>query len=96
MFLLAEGDFKNGSPHGHGKFKFSEDDSLYEGEWRDGERHGTGTELYADGSQYTGAWNTGKQNGNGVFTHFAGDKYAGQFKVLPTSLLRVQVFSCCE
>ena len=34
----------------------SADSGVYEGEWKDGKRHGRGTEKYADGNVYEGEY----------------------------------------
>lgn len=35
---------------------------VYEGEWLNGKRHGTGIQRYKDGSVYNGLWNNGIEN----------------------------------
>lgn len=35
----------------------------YEGEWKDGIRHGQGRRYYADGSIYDGGWRRDKKHG---------------------------------
>jgi hypothetical protein len=47
----------------------------YEGEWKNGERHGKGTMDYADGNKYTGTWVNGEKLGQGVFIWDNGDRY---------------------
>jgi len=52
----------------------------YEGQWKDGKQHGSGTLTYADGSKYEGQWKDDKQHGSGTLTFANGDKYEGQWK----------------
>ena len=44
--------------------QFGNDVGLYEGEYKDGEHHGQGTETYPNGGKYVGSWKGGlKWNG---------------------------------
>lgn len=51
-----EGKFKNGLPHGFGKYTWK-NGNIYEGKWKAGERHGKGV-LYSssNGEKITGYW----------------------------------------
>ena len=40
----------------------------YAGQWVDGERHGEGVFMYANGSRYVGQWEHNKKVGHGTFT----------------------------
>lgn len=40
-----------------------EDKSKYEGEWKDGMRHGKGTFYYTNGDKYVGDWKDDVQDG---------------------------------
>jgi hypothetical protein len=51
----------------------------YEGEYRDGYRHGVGTQFYADGTSYEGEWRNGQMNGNGTRIYPSGDRYEGEW-----------------
>ena len=53
---------------------------VYEGEWRDGKKHGQGTYTFASGSKYVGKFRGGKKHGQGIYTFAKGDKYIGEFK----------------
>jgi hypothetical protein len=44
-----------------------DDGQLYEGEWRDGKRHGEGTNEWAEGQAYHGMWRDDKMHGVGTF-----------------------------
>lgn len=52
----------------------------YEGDLRDGERHGYGTMTWPDGQKYTGEWSHNKFNGQGKLFLSVGAKYSGGFK----------------
>ena len=43
-------------------------DGKYEGDFKDGKRHGQGTYTWNNGDKYTGEWKDGKLNGYGTFT----------------------------
>lgn len=47
--------------------------NVYVGEYRDGQREGTGTFYYADGSCYQGRWVAGAKRGPGSFTSAVGE-----------------------
>ena len=51
-----------------------------EGEWKDGERHGKGTQTYSNGNIYEGEWKNGERHGQGVLTLTSGTKYTGEWK----------------
>ena len=52
--------------YGHHTFKYANGD-MYEGEWLDGRRHGTGVYTWASGDEYYGDWANGNRHGKGVF-----------------------------
>ena len=54
-------------------------DGKYEGDFKDGKRHGQGTYTWNDGDKYTGEWKDGKLNGYGTYTWKDGGKYEGYF-----------------
>jgi hypothetical protein len=45
-----------------------------------GDRHGHGKFIYADGVIFVGEWKEGKKNGRGVFTDTDGKVYEYDFK----------------
>lgn len=53
--------------------------ATYNGEWRDGRPHGTGTMTYADGRCYHGEWDSGQPHGRGTMTHKKGSVYHGDW-----------------
>ena len=42
------------------------DGRCYEGQFRDGKKHGEGKLSWPDGRSYTGQWDTGRQHGVGI------------------------------
>ncbi len=44
------GQFQNDKANGHGVF-FYKDGSKYEGEWKDGLKHGKGIDFYSNGKK---------------------------------------------
>ena len=53
--------------------------ATYNGEWRDGRPHGTGTMTYADGRCYHGEWDSGQPHGRGTM-HTKGSVYHGDWR----------------
>jgi hypothetical protein len=52
---------------------------IYEGEFRNGVQHGTGTYRLPNGYEYTGEWVDGEIRGQGVARFPDGSVYEGQF-----------------
>jgi len=54
----------------------------YEGEWKNGQRHGLGTLRLPSGSTYKGEWKNGDRDGRGhlVFVNPSSSYYDGEFK----------------
>jgi len=57
----------------------------YEGEFKNGARHGQGIFTLADGSKYVGDFRDGWANGNGTYTFVNGRKYVGEVRLLQFS-----------
>jgi hypothetical protein len=55
-------------------------DGVYDGEIKDGKKHGRGKITYTIGAVYDGEWNDDKWNGNGVLSEKNGSIYDGQWK----------------
>ncbi len=55
------------------------DGSKYQGELKDGKRHGQGAWLRPDGTKYVGQWRNDKPEGQGTITWPDGKKYVGQW-----------------
>ena len=52
----------------------------YEGEYKDGKRHGQGTYTFPDGKKYVGGWKDSKYHGQGTLTSSDGKYFVGEFK----------------
>jgi hypothetical protein len=52
----------------------------YEGEYKDGKRHGKGKLTYSSAEVYEGEWKDGKYHGKGKLTYAGGDMYEGEWK----------------
>ncbi len=55
----------------------------YEGEWKDGKKHGKGTETSLDGKRYEGMWRNNEEHGFGTQTYSDSDgreEYKGYWK----------------
>ena len=60
--------------------KTYDDGSWYEGEMKDGIRHGQGTYFWKSGDKYVGEWKNGKRDGKGTMYYASGKKYIGEWK----------------
>lgn len=60
---------KNNEPHGHGFWRHN-NGSTYNGNWRNGLKHGKGVETYIQhpGGSYDGNFDDGEREGFGVYT----------------------------
>ena len=56
------------------------DSSTYEGEYKDGLKHGYGTETFADGDKCVGKFKDDFRHGKGTYTWVDGDRYIGDWK----------------
>ena len=56
-----------------------DDGGIYEGTFKDGLQHGTGTYTLPNGYQYTGEWVEGEIRGKGVARFPNGSVYEGEF-----------------
>ncbi|HEU0222969.1 MAG TPA: 2-isopropylmalate synthase, partial [Paracoccaceae bacterium] len=52
---------------------------VYEGEFKDGKQHGTGTYRRPGGFEYTGDWVEGRIEGKGTAKYPNGSVYEGEF-----------------
>lgn len=62
-----------------GTYKYPNGDQ-YEGESRNGQKHGYGVFSAANGAVYSGWWKEGKKSGKGVFVSASGKKTEAWFK----------------
>ena len=57
-----------------------ENGDVYEGEWKDNNRHGFGKYTFIYGDIYEGEWRNNKNDGVGKYTWANGDVYEGEWK----------------
>jgi antitoxin component YwqK of YwqJK toxin-antitoxin module len=69
-------NLKNFAPEGEGTSTYP-NNSMYEGEWLNGEFHGMGKFSWPDGSEYDGEYYEGKKHGQGRFTYPSKKVYNG-------------------
>ncbi|CAD5115533.1 unnamed protein product [Dimorphilus gyrociliatus] len=66
--------------NGFGVYQYENEFYRYEGEWKDGMKHGHGKLIMKDGSFYEGEFSKGEIEGHGCrFSALTGNKYSGQF-----------------
>ncbi|XP_051894961.1 MORN repeat-containing protein 1-like [Pristis pectinata] len=74
------GEVKHQLRDGFGQYIYPNSFFQYEGEWKDGKKHGHGKFLMKDGSYYEGQFVNGEIEGNGVrYWASSGNEYCGQF-----------------
>ncbi len=56
------------------------DTRVYEGEWENDLKHGSGLEVLSNGNRYDGHFLNGKPEGVGTFTWTNGEVYEGEWK----------------
>ena len=56
------------------------ENGYYEGEFKDGKKHGQGVYTYPSGDKYVGEWKNGEMHGEGTYTHANGYKEKMIFK----------------
>jgi len=66
-------------PHGNGTFVEQNKYFVYQGEWKNGFRHGKGCQTFFDGSNYVGQWKKGLRHGYGTATWTDDMKYEGEW-----------------
>jgi len=54
-----------------------ESEEMYMGEWKWGNKHGKGVQVWPDGFVYEGEWMQGKAAGHGRLAHQNGEYYIG-------------------
>ena len=74
-----EGWWKDGWMNGHGRFTIY--GAIYEGEYVEGNKCGSGKMIFANKSEYEGGWKDGAKHGNGVdiYAH-NGEKWEGEYQ----------------
>jgi hypothetical protein len=77
-YISYEGEWKNGMREGHGIHvknesplcsKIWQDNSYYEGDWKQDFMNGRGKMVHADGDIYEGEWLNDMAHGAGVYAH---------------------------
>ncbi len=54
--------------------------AVYTGQWKNGMRHGYGTQVWPDGAKYEGFWKDNQACGKGKFWHIDGDIFEGEWR----------------
>ena len=73
-----ENTFDKGKIEKNSSIISQSDGGKYEGELKDGKRHGQGTYTYSDGGKYEGEFKNGERHGQGILTSPNGKKYFGE------------------
>ncbi|KAK7115210.1 hypothetical protein V1264_001128 [Littorina saxatilis] len=74
------GEKRNFKREGYGVYVYENQYFRYEGEWKNGKKHGHGKLLMKDGTYYEGQFVNGEINGHGFkYFSFSHCKYTGQF-----------------
>nr|XP_033778482.1 MORN repeat-containing protein 1 [Geotrypetes seraphini] len=74
------GELKQQLRDGYGLYIYPNSFFRYEGEWKQGKKHGNGKLLFKDGSYYEGEFKNGEILGDGVrYWAASGNIYSGQF-----------------
>lgn len=78
---IYKGNFVNNKRHGKGKIKYYNENciSLYDGEWEDDLKHGTGVLTLGNGYVLYGLWQLDKMINSGRIVYTNGDVYEGQW-----------------
>ena len=80
---FADGSVYVGAMRGiqlHGKGQYTSKAFKYEGEFKDGLKHGTGTYEWDNGDRYEGDFAEDRPNGKGKYQFANGDHYEGEVK----------------
>ncbi len=77
-----KGDFLKNLPHGQGELTSTKHFTVgYIGQWKNGLKHGFGTERWEDDTIYEGSFFEGQKHGNGKFSWPDGATYEGEFSL---------------
>ena len=78
--ILVLSSFVTSCENNNGQgIKKNEDDSIYEGEFKDGKENNQGTFNNPNGSKYIGEHNNNQPNGQGTMTYPGGQKCEGEW-----------------
>ena len=72
--------WRNNQKNGTGLLTIVNTNEQYDGEWKNGMRHGRGEFKFKTGDIYTGGWELGKRTGEGSYTWTNGDRFIGNWK----------------
>ena len=75
---IWSGEYRD--PNGTGKMTYEKTNAEYEGNWKNGLKHGHGVESYDGEISYKGEWFENKKNGMGIYIFENGDIYEGEMK----------------
>ena len=67
----------NGELNGKGRHIWANNGDIYEGQFKDGKKHGYGVHKHANGNVYQGEYRNNKIHEWGIFTYANGDEYFG-------------------
>ncbi|KAF6772002.1 hypothetical protein AHF37_09190 [Paragonimus kellicotti] len=86
IHIMLTGSYKGATNscnrHGFGFYKYGRGFYRYEGEWKEGQKHGFGKLIMADGSFYTGQFDHGEITGIGTqYYASTGNTYEGKFRL---------------
>ena len=73
------GQFSNDVKHGHGKAIFNDDETVYEGDFINGQMKGIGIYHWKNKNTYEGEILNGKMHGKGKYIWADGSKYEGNY-----------------
>ena len=73
------GEILNGKRDGQGIIRYKSG-RIYEGYWKNGLRHGEGSEIFSNKNRFEGTYLNGKPEGNGVYYWKTGEIYEGSWK----------------
>jgi len=79
MALAANWNPNEANLEGYNTYEYA-NGSRYDGEWRAGLKHGSGSMLLANGDLYTGEWQAGEYCGCGRYVHHNGTVFEGIFQ----------------
>ena len=80
---LYYGDLIDDKPHGYGKIFYKDSTLWYDGNWKDGKKHGQGSSYSGSNNTlyYKGEWENDEINGYGkMYTDEGKPFYTGEFK----------------
>jgi hypothetical protein len=73
------GSFVAGVKQGSGRMEYASSGIVYEGEWRDNQRHGNGCLTWPTGDVYEGEWRHDCRHGHGTLRWANGDVFEGDW-----------------